>query len=171
MNRDHSVVFEITPKYCIFESLVDCDSYSISSKGFLPTAVDVMVIWVKFNYSFHFSSLIPKMSIFSLAISCLITSNLPWFMDLTFQVPMQYCFLQHWTLLPSPVTSTAGCCFCFGSASSLSLSKPQNWWWTGKPGVLQSMRLQRVGHDWVTELSTLCQVGYHSWGCFAASKI
>ena len=30
-----------------------------------------------------------------------------------------------------------------------------NWWWTGKPGVLQSMRLQRVRHDWVTELNTL----------------
>ena len=27
----------------------------------------------------------------TLAISCLTTSNLPWFMDLTFQVPMQYC--------------------------------------------------------------------------------
>ena len=26
------------------------------------------------------------------------------------------------------------------------------WWWTGKPGVLQSMGSQRVGHDWVTEL-------------------
>ena len=25
-------------------------------------------------------------------------------------------------------------------------------WWTGKPGVLQSTRSQRVGHDWVTEL-------------------
>ena len=44
--------------------------------------------------------------------------NLPWFMDLTFQIPMQYCSLQHQTLLPSPVTSTTGCCFCFGSASS-----------------------------------------------------
>ena len=32
-------------------------------------------------------------------------------MDLTFQVPMQYCSLQHRTLLPSPVTSTTGCCF------------------------------------------------------------
>ena len=28
-----------------------------------------------------------------------------------------------------------------------------SWWWTGKAGVLQSMRLQRVGHDWVTELN------------------
>ena len=30
---------------------------------------------------------------------------------------MQYCSLQHWTLLLSPVTSTTGCCFCFGSIS------------------------------------------------------
>ena len=28
-----------------------------------------------------------------------------------------------------------------------------SWWWTGKPGVLQSMGSQRVGHDWVTELT------------------
>ena len=62
----------------------------------------------------HFSSLIPRMLTFTLAISCLTTSNLPWFMDLAFQVPMQYCSLQHQTLLLSPVTSTAGYCFCFG---------------------------------------------------------
>ena len=29
----------------------------------------------------------------------------------------------------------------------------RSWWWTGKPSVLQSMRLQRVGHDWATELN------------------
>ena len=29
----------------------------------------------------------------------------------------------------------------------------RTWWWTGRPGVLQSMRLQRVGHDWATELN------------------
>ena len=28
-----------------------------------------------------------------------------------------------------------------------------SWWWTGRPGVLQFMGLQRVGHDWVTELN------------------
>ena len=61
------------------------------------------------------------MSMFTLAISCLTTSNLPWFMDLTFQVPMQYCSLQRQTLLPSPDTSTAGGCFCFGSVSSFFL--------------------------------------------------
>ena len=34
----------------------------------------------------------------------------------------------------------------------------RSWWWTGKPGVLQSMGSQRVRHDWVTELNwTLMQ--------------
>ena len=29
----------------------------------------------------------------------------------------------------------------------------RSWWWTGRPGVLQSTGLQRVGHDWATELN------------------
>ena len=44
MNRDHSVVFEPASKYGISDSFVDYDGYSISSKGFLPTVVDIMVI-------------------------------------------------------------------------------------------------------------------------------
>ena len=63
----------------------------------------------------------------TLAIFCLITSNLPWFMDLTFQFPMQYCSLQHWTLLLSPVTSTTGSSFCFGSVSSFFLKLFLHW--------------------------------------------
>ena len=43
-NRDHSVIFEIASEYCISDSFVDYDGYSISSKGFLPTVVDIMVI-------------------------------------------------------------------------------------------------------------------------------
>ena len=43
-NRDHSIVFEIAPQYCILDSFVDYDCYSISSKAFLPTVVDIMVI-------------------------------------------------------------------------------------------------------------------------------
>ena len=43
-NREHSVVFEIASKYCISDSSVDHDGYSISSKGFLPTIVEIMVI-------------------------------------------------------------------------------------------------------------------------------
>ena len=43
-NRDHSVVYEIASKFGISDSFVDYDGYSISSKGFLPTVVDIMVI-------------------------------------------------------------------------------------------------------------------------------
>ena len=43
-NRVHSVLFDITSKHCLSDSFVDYDGYSISSKGFLPTVVDIMVI-------------------------------------------------------------------------------------------------------------------------------
>ena len=67
------------------------------------------------------------MLMFNLAISCLTTCNLPWFMDLTFQVPMHYCSSQHWTLLLSPVTSTAECCLCLDSSSSFFLELLLHW--------------------------------------------
>ena len=173
-------------QYCISDSFVDYEGYSISSKGFLPTVVDIMVIRIKFAHShplqfwasmiaqlvknpsamqetlirflaskihwrrdspsipvflgflcgsadkesawnagdrgsIHFSSLVPKMSMFTLSISCLTTSNLPWFMDLRFQVPEQYCSLQHWTLPSPPDTSTTEWHFCFNPASSFFL--------------------------------------------------
>ena len=43
-NRDHSVIFETASKHCILESSVDYDGYSISSKGFLSTVVDITII-------------------------------------------------------------------------------------------------------------------------------
>ena len=93
---------------------------------------------------------------FTLAIPCLTSSNLPWFMDLTFQVPMQYCPLQHQTLLLSPVTSTTGCCFCFGSNSSFFLELVLHWspvsYWAPTPrGVHLSV-------------SYLFAFSYCSWG-------
>ena len=69
-NHDHSVVFETVLKYCILDIFVDYEGYSISSKAFLPTVVDTMVIWIKFAILVPFSSLISKMSMFTLAISC-----------------------------------------------------------------------------------------------------
>ena len=72
MNRDHSVIFEIAPKYSISDSFVNYEGYSISSKGFLPTVVDIVVIWIKFACS---GSLIPKMLVLIIAISCLTTSK------------------------------------------------------------------------------------------------
>ena len=50
---------------------------------------------------------------FTLAISCLTMPNLPGFMDLTFQLPVQYCSLQHQTLLSLPDISPNEHHFCF----------------------------------------------------------
>ena len=127
MNRDHSVVFETASKYCISDSFVDYSSYSISLEGFLPAVVDIMVIWVKFTHSSPFQFADLRMSTFTLTISCLTTSNLPWFIYLTFQVSMRYCSLQHRTLFLSPVTTTAGYCFCFGSIPSFFLELFLHW--------------------------------------------
>uniref|UniRef100_A0A8B9Y4J9 RNA-directed DNA polymerase n=1 Tax=Bos mutus grunniens TaxID=30521 RepID=A0A8B9Y4J9_BOSMU len=60
-------------------------------------------------------------------------------MDLTFQVPMQYCSLQHRTLLLSPVTSTTGYSLCFGSIPSFFVElflhrSPVAYWAPTDPG-------------------------------------
>ena len=44
MNRDHSVVFEIAPNYCISDFFVAYECDSISFKRFWSTIVDIMVI-------------------------------------------------------------------------------------------------------------------------------
>ena len=98
-NRVHSVVFEIASKYCISDSFVDHDGYSISSEGFLPAVVDIMVMWVKSPIPVHFSSLIPRMSTFTLAISfehfqfALIRG--PVFLQITFLNDVCYMFGLH----------------------------------------------------------------------------
>ena len=67
------------------------------------------------------------MSMFTFAISCFTTSNLPCFMDLKFHVSIQYCSWQHWNLLSSPVTFTTRCSFGFGSSSSFFLELLLHW--------------------------------------------
>ena len=42
-----------------------------------------------------------------------------------------------------------------------------SWWWTGRPGVLQSMGSQRVGYDWVTELIDWLTWTSISWLCLS----
>ena len=70
---------------------------------------------------------------------------------------MQYCSLQQcWTLLPSPVTSTTGHCFCFGSVSSFFLElflhwSPVAYWAPTDLGVHLSV-------------SCLFAFWYYSWG-------
>ena len=51
VNRDHTVIFVIASKCCPMDSFVDCDGYSVSSKGFLPTVLDIMVIRIKSTHS------------------------------------------------------------------------------------------------------------------------
>jgi len=46
----------------------------------------------------------------------------------------------------------------------------RSWWWTGKPGVMQSMGLQRVGHDWATELNWTDENYLESTNVFMATK-
>ena len=38
-------------------------------------------------------------------------------------------------------------------STDLIWASSKNWWWTGKPGMLQSVRSQRIDHDWATELN------------------
>ena len=83
--------------------------------------------WIKANWKWSNKRWQEWMLTLTLAISCLTTSNLPRFMDLTFQVPMQYCSLQHRTLLLSPVTSTTEYCFYFGSIPSFFLELFLHW--------------------------------------------
>ena len=51
--RSFSHFWECT-KYCILDSFISYEGYSISSKGFFPTVVNVMVIWIKFTHSSPF---------------------------------------------------------------------------------------------------------------------
>ena len=81
MNSDHSVVFEIAPKYCILNSFVDDEDYSISSKGYLPTVVYMMVIWIICPFP---SSLVP----WFLECCCSVVSSPVW--------PLPVC-LDSWT--------------------------------------------------------------------------
>ena len=37
-----------------------------------------------------------------------------------------------------------------------------SWWWTGRPGVLRFIGLQRVGHDWATELNSSLRMQINS---------
>ena len=76
---------------------------------------------LNFSIPVHFSSLIPKMMMFTVSISCLNTFNLFWFMHLTLQVSIQNYSVQHWTLLLPLETSTTEHCFHLGSAFSFFL--------------------------------------------------
>ena len=59
-NRDNSVILEVAPKHYISNSFVEYEGYSISSRIFLPTVVDIWSSGLNFPIPVHFSSLIIK---------------------------------------------------------------------------------------------------------------
>ena len=92
-NRDHSVIFETASKYYILDSLLTM----MATPFLLRDSCPQLNSQLNSPTPVHFSSLIPKMLMFTLPISYLTASNFSRFLDLTFQVPMQHCSLQHWT--------------------------------------------------------------------------
>ena len=104
-----------------FQTLVDYDDYSISSKGFLPTVVDIMVIELNSPIPVHFSLLIPKN----------VDDHSCHFLFDHFQfalihgpiIPGSYAILLFtaWNFTSITSLTTTGCCFCFGSVSSFFL--------------------------------------------------
>ena len=76
-NRDYSVMFESASKHCLLHCFVNYDGYFISSKGYFPTVVYLWSSELNSCSQVHFSLLIPKMLMSTLAISCLTTSYLP----------------------------------------------------------------------------------------------
>ena len=87
---------------------------------------------------------------FTLTISCLTTSNLPWFMDLTFQVLIQYCSLQHQTLLQLSVTSTGGYGFC--------LAPSLHSFWFISPLISTDFSSTMLGTYWPGEFIFQCPI-------------
>ena len=56
-----------------------------------------------------------------------------------------------------------------GITNSMDMSlNSRSWWWTGRPGVLWFMGLQRVGHDWATELNWITSDVGHLFMCLLA---
>ena len=96
---------------------------------------------------------------FTLAISCLTMSSLPWFMDLTFQVLMQYCSSQHCNLLSPPDTSTTAS-FPLWPASSFFLEQ----FLCFSPVTPIGHLLTWGAHHWV---SYILDFSYCSWGSWS----
>ena len=155
MNRDHSVVFEIAPKHCISNSFVDYEHYSISSKWFLTTVVEIVVIWIKF-VPVHFSPLISEMSISTLAICCLTIFNLPLICGPN--IPGSYAMLFFTALDFTSVRSHIHNWLLFSLLLSLFIL-------SGAISLLLSSNLLGTNYLWAhLSVSYLFAFSYSSWG-------
>ena len=96
------------------------------------------------------------MLVFTLVISCLAIFDLPWYLDLIFQVLKQYCSWQHWTLLPS--------CHIYNWALFFPLALSLHSFWSYFSTFLQ----EHIGHllTWGVHLSVsyLFAFSHCLWG-------
>ena len=128
-NLAHSVIFESAPKYCISDSSVNHVGCSISSKGILPTVVDVIVIWYKFIHPHTFK--IPDLYDFDVQSCHLLFAYIQYTLIHGLNNPVFYAILffttftfrlyfHHQTLLSPPDTSIIEHHFHFGPGFHLS---------------------------------------------------
>ena len=112
---------------------------------FLPRVTAIWSSELNLPTPIHFTLVILNRLVFTLAIY-LTTFSLPWFMDLTFQVAMPYCSLQHQVLFSPPDTSINEHHFHFSPAASFFLellvialhSSPVGYWTPSSLGGLSS---------------------------------
>ena len=65
-------------------------------------------------------------------------------------------------------------CFCIEKLSRCTWvwASSGSWWWTGRPGMMQSMELQGVRHDWVTDREIVgFYTGFIAWKCWVEYAI
>ena len=100
------------------------------------------------------------------AQSCPILCNL-WTAAHQAPLSVEFSRQEHWSHLPFPppvdlsnpgIKPTSLCLPALASEFFFFLTtwvwvNSGSWWWTGRPGVLQSIGLQRVRHDWMNELN------------------
>ena len=110
-----------------FWTLADYDGYSISSKGFLPTVVDIMVIWVKFTHS------ISILAHWFLKCQCSLLASPVWPLPIYLDshtnhsrfLPILFFIASDSTSIPSHIHNWV--LFCFGAIPSFFLELFLHW--------------------------------------------
>ena len=154
MNRDHSVIFEIAPNYCILDLLLTVRIFPFLLSDSYPQQQMYWTSELNLPIPIHFSSLISKILIHSCYLlydyfqfSLIRGPNIPG--------SLQHCFLQHQTLLSPSDIFTTGHCGCLVWLSLYSL-------WSYFPALLQ----QHIGHiltPFISFVSYLFAFSQYSW--------
>ena len=132
------VISEIPPKYCISDSSVDCDGYSISCLGFFPSVAYTVIIWIEFALScpfqFTYFDVHPCHLLFDHMQFTLIHShNIPGSHTVLFFAASDFAFttryIYSWVSFPLwpscfILSGAAGCCLSLFLSSMLDTFQP-----------------------------------------------